>query len=122
MTPRRPPAKMKSREFDSPLARTVIRELEEVSSLIADVEGDQKSLPILLKQYLKLGGKLLCFNIDPAFSYVMDGLILVDLTRTEQKVLERYMGKNEAAVYRERQKVMIAGNGNFPAARAGMFL
>jgi len=117
VTPRRPPAKMKSREFDSPLARTVIRELEEVSSLIADVESDQKSLPVLLKQYLKLGGKLLCFNIDPAFSYVMDGLILVDLTQTEPKILERYMGKSEAVMFRERRKAMAANGSAFGAGQ-----
>ena len=99
----------------SPLARTVIRELEEVSSLIADVESDQKSLPVLMKQYLKLGGKLLCFNIDPAFSYVMDGLILVDLTQTEPRILERYMGKSGAATFRELRNVM-AGNADAPDA------
>ena len=39
------------------------------------------------------------FNVDPAFSYVMDGLILVDLTKTEPNILERYMGKEGAAEY-----------------------
>ena len=41
----------------------------------------------------KLGGKLLAFNIDPDFSNVLDGLIMVDLTDTDPRVLSRYMGK-----------------------------
>lgn len=71
----------------------ILNDLEEVSELIADIETDQKGVPILLKQYLKLGGKLLGFNIDHDFGDVLDGLILVDLTQTERKLLERYMGK-----------------------------
>ena len=98
---KKPPQRIRKREFESSLGQTLIRELEEVSSLIADVESDQKSLPILMKQYLKLGGKLLCFNIDPAFHQCLDGLILVDLRKTPPKILERYMGKEGAAVYRK---------------------
>ncbi|MEX0680011.1 MAG: GNAT family N-acyltransferase [Balneolales bacterium] len=74
--------------------RTMIRSLEEVSELISEFESDDKGVPILLKQYLKLGGKLLGFNIDPEFSDVLDGLILVDLTKTNPKILKRYMGED----------------------------
>jgi len=73
--------------------KTVVKDLDEVESLIADIETELTGIPILLKQYLRLGGKLLAFNIDPDFSYVLDGLILVDLTKTDPKVLVRYMGK-----------------------------
>lgn len=74
--------------------KTVVKNIDEVESFIADIETDLKGVPILLRQYLKLGGKLLAFNIDPDFSYVLDGLILVDLTKTDPKVLDRYMGKD----------------------------
>jgi hypothetical protein len=49
---------------------------------------------VLLKQYLKMGAKMLAFNLDPDFSDVVDGLIVVDLTRTVPRVLERYMSKD----------------------------
>jgi len=71
-------------------------DVEELSSLIADIETDQKGVPILLRQYLKLGGKLLGCNIDPDFSNVLDALVLVDLTETDPKILIRYMGKDNA--------------------------
>jgi hypothetical protein len=61
-------------------------------------------VPVLLRQYLKLGGKLLGFNLDPRFSNALDGLILVDLTRTEPRLLQRYLGKAEAAEFLEYQK------------------
>ena len=46
----------------------------------------------MLLQYLNLGGQLLSFNIDKVFGGVMDGLIVVDLLRTERRTLERFMG------------------------------
>ncbi len=74
------------------ISRT-IKSIDEVSELISEIEQDHKGIPILLKQYLKLGGKLLAFNIDPDFSFVLDGLLWVDLTKTDEKILYRYLGK-----------------------------
>jgi hypothetical protein len=39
--------------------------------------------------------------VDRKFSNVLDGLIVVDLRQTERGVLERYMGREDAA--RSRQ-------------------
>ena len=71
----------------------VVGSLDEVSELIEDIEKDRKGIPILLKQYLKLGGRLLAFNVDPQFSHVLDGLIWVDLLKTEPRTLTKYMGE-----------------------------
>ncbi len=84
-----------------PKYRTMIRSLEDVSELISEFESDNKGVPILLKQYLKLGGKLLGFNVDPDFSDVLDGLILVDLTKTDPTILKRYMGDEGLAGFKE---------------------
>ena len=67
--------------------------------MVSDLEPGQAGVPVLLRQYLKLGGKLLGFNVDPQFADALDGLILVDLTKTEPKLLERYLGKSEAAQF-----------------------
>lgn len=77
-----------------------LRDLEELSEPINDVESDGKGLPILLRQYTKIGGKLLGFNLDRKFSDVLDGLVLVDLRKTDAGVLDRYMGKDAAANFR----------------------
>jgi len=84
-----------------PKNRTMIRSLEDVSELISEFEDDNKGVPILLKQYLKLGGKLLGFNVDPDFSDVLDGLILVDLNKTDPNILRRYMGDEGLASFKD---------------------
>ena len=70
--------------------------LEDLASLVAEMEGDARGIPVLLRQYLRLGGRLLAFNVDPAFSNVLDALLYVDLATTERPLLERYMGKEGA--------------------------
>jgi len=88
------------RHWDFRAMRRSLRDVEELSEPIMDVESDGKGLPILLRQYTKIGGKLLGFNLDRKFSDVLDGLVLVDLRKTDAGVLDRYMGKDAAANFR----------------------
>lgn len=73
------------------LPEAAFRDPEDVADFVRDVE-DGRSIPVLLKQYLKLGGKIIGFNMDPDFGNCMDGLILVDLLKSDPKVLSRFMG------------------------------
>jgi putative hemolysin len=95
-TPFRPAGE---RDFAQQTIELVGNNLDELSTIISDVESNGEGIPILLKHYLKLGGRILGFNVDPSFSNVVDGLILVDLTQTEAKILERFVGKDQAAAY-----------------------
>jgi putative hemolysin len=81
------------------LVSSAVWDIEELSALIADIEIDRKGVPILLKQYLKLGGELAAFNVDRNFSNALDGLIVVDLQKTDARVLQRYMGPDGAASF-----------------------
>ncbi len=83
-------------------------DIEELSTFIADIETDQKGVPVLLKQYLKLGGKLLGFNVDYRFSKALDGLIVVDLVKTDPRLLDRYMGKAGAAAFLAYHQKQVA--------------
>ena len=74
--------------------------LDELSRRIAQLEHDGKGLPVLLRQYLQLGGRVLGFNLDRDFADALDGLIMVDLREVEEAVLARYMGKRGAATFR----------------------
>ncbi len=69
-------------------------DVDDLSDLVSCVEKDRKGVPVLLKQYLKLGGMIAGFNVDPAFGNVLDGLMMVDLTKTEPRMLDRYLGKD----------------------------
>ncbi len=85
-----------------------LRDLDELSQPITDVEADGKGLPILLRQYAKIGGKLLGFNVDRKFSNVLDGLVVVDLRHTAPAVLERYMGREGATRFRQAHAAPVA--------------
>ena len=78
-----------------------LRDLDGLAQPITDVEADGKGLPILLRQYAKIGGKLVGFNVDRKFSNVLDGLMVVDLRQTDPAVLERYMGREAATRFHE---------------------
>ncbi|MGB1320983.1 MAG: lysophospholipid acyltransferase family protein [Vibrio gallaecicus] len=58
-----------------------------------------KGLPVLLRQYLGMNGKLVCFNVDPAFNDALDGLIVVNLPKVPLKTLGKYMGRDKAEAY-----------------------
>lgn len=74
-------------------------DIEELSALVADIELDRKGVPVLLRQYLKLGGKLISFNVDAAFSNALDSLIVIDLLKTDRRLLERYLGPEGAVEF-----------------------
>jgi putative hemolysin len=90
-------------------ACTLLHDIQDLSELVSDIEKDQKGIPILLKHYMKLGGEILAFSVDPNFSDVLDGLILVNLDKTDPRVLERYMGREGATAFRR-----------YPSGQAGL--
>jgi putative hemolysin len=68
-----------------------LADIEALSTVVADLEPDGKGAPVLLRQYLKLGGRMLGFNVDPDFGDALDCLVLIDLRKTNPKVLRKYM-------------------------------
>lgn len=75
----------------------LLENVEELSDAVADMEPDGKGVPVLLRQYLNCGGEMLAFNVDSAFSDVVDGLVVVDLMKMSRPQLEKYLGKEGAA-------------------------
>jgi hypothetical protein len=80
---------------------TTVERIEDVCALVRSLEADGKDMPVLLRQYLKLNAKLLGFSVDSAFGNVLDGLVVVDLDDVEPAILARYMGRDEAAAFRQ---------------------
>ena len=68
-----------------------LADIEKLSTVVSDLEPDGKGAPILLRQYLKLGGRMLGFNVDPDFGNALDCLVLIDLRKTNPRVLRKYM-------------------------------
>ncbi|HVT90587.1 MAG TPA: GNAT family N-acyltransferase [Tepidisphaeraceae bacterium] len=71
----------------------LIRDSDDVSELVGEIEPQHKGIPVLLRQYLKMGAKLLAFNVDPHFADCVDALMVCDLSKTDTRLLDRYMGK-----------------------------
>ena len=99
VTPRTPFVDVPLRDW-TVATGAAVRDVDDVNTLVGDLEPDGKGVPILLKQYLKLGGKLMGFNIDPDFSNVLDGLIMVDLAASEPRSIARYFGEEGLAKFR----------------------
>ena len=73
--------------------------IEDISMLVSEVEKDNKGVPTLIKHYLKLNGQFLAFNIDKAFAGVIDGLIWVDLLKTEPRLVARFLSPAGATAF-----------------------
>lgn len=72
--------RMQSKNHD---LRTIIEHaggnIEKLDRSIKKLEINGLSVPVLLKKYLELNGRILDFNLDPAFNNCIDGLLLIDL-------------------------------------------
>jgi hypothetical protein len=49
-------------------ARPVPAEFDELAAWVADLETDGKGVPVLLRQFLNLGARLVALNVDRRFS------------------------------------------------------
>lgn len=67
--------------------------LKDLDSLISDIENSHVKIPVLLRQYMNLNAKIICFNIDPKFSDCLDGFLVVDMQNIPAEMLEK-VGKN----------------------------
>ncbi|MFM8456571.1 MAG: GNAT family N-acyltransferase, partial [Ignavibacteria bacterium] len=69
-------------------------DIEVINSMIMEIEPDGKGIPILIRQYMKLGGKFCGFGIDPAFNDAVDCLVMIDLLKANNSMLERFIGED----------------------------
>jgi hypothetical protein len=76
------------------LASTVenLPDFELLSSAIRDVEPDSKGLPVLLRQYMKTGGKVACVGLDPAFGNCLDALVVTQVSQIPKQTMRRLLG------------------------------
>jgi putative hemolysin len=80
----------------------LLRDADAVATLVSAIEDDGKGLPVLLRHYLKLNGEVLAWNVDHDFGDALDALLLVDLRRSDPRLLRRYMGAAGAADFLAR--------------------
>ncbi|MFN0169635.1 MAG: lysophospholipid acyltransferase family protein [Bryobacteraceae bacterium] len=94
--PKRP---YRTQGWDRQALSRLLKDLDDLAAPISDLERDGKGIPVLVRQYAKLGGRILGFSVDPGFGNCVDGLILVDLRKTDRVVLERYLSREGASAF-----------------------
>ncbi len=94
--PRKPFRTAKPKDWD-PASIAAMHSLDDVDELVQEIERGERAVPVLVKQYLKLGGVFLGFNVDPEFSDVVDGLVLVDLLKMNRRLTRFYFTEEGAA-------------------------
>jgi putative hemolysin len=96
-----------------------LSDLSAVENMLSTLEDQDVGIPVILRQYLKLNGQILGFNVDPDFGNSVDCLLWVDLTKTDEALLCKYMGKDNVEDYllehkendaRKEQKLRVKGN------------
>lgn len=63
-------------------------DISALDKLIGDIEPSSDKLPILLKKYISLNGRIIGFNIDPKFNMCLDGLLILDLFDVPMSTIE----------------------------------
>ena len=57
------------------------------------IEEDGKDIPILMKQYQKLGARFYCIGIDNNFNHTPGLLLSVNLPEAPVKALKQYLAE-----------------------------
>lgn len=79
--------------------RALVEGGADLARLVPRIERDAKGIPVLLREYLKLGGKLVALNVDADFQDALDALVVVDLVETDARLRERYLGTDGSAAF-----------------------
>ncbi|MBV9613814.1 MAG: lysophospholipid acyltransferase family protein [Acidobacteriaceae bacterium] len=77
-------------------------DIEELAKPLSDI-GGPSHVPVLLRHYVRLGGRVTGFHVDRNFSNAIDALLVVDLRETAPKLLVKYMGPDGAAEFMRRK-------------------
>ena len=99
VTPRHPVPAAGTEMLPLRWTQAMVSDLGDVSAMVAEIEPEQRGIPVLLREYLKLGGRLVGLNVDPAFQRSITALVVIDMSKTDRRVLGRYMGRGEADAF-----------------------
>lgn len=77
-----------------------LSKLPVINKLLGTIDSG-KTIPILIRHYLALNGRFITFTINESFNQSLDGLILVDLRKSPDKYLIRYLGVKGTQEFKE---------------------
>ncbi|MFK7906073.1 MAG: GNAT family N-acetyltransferase, partial [Chitinophagales bacterium] len=85
----RKPFKVKTKDIElKALMRNLNGVLQNLDNFVSDIEPDHFKIPVLLKQYVKQNARFISFNVDPNFSDVLDGFMILAIKDIPPSTLE----------------------------------
>lgn len=93
------PKPLQKREWMLPEYDFLLADMDVAAKLVHEIEPDGRQIPILVKQYMKMGGKVVRFNVDPDFNYCIDGMVAIRVSEADPRMMRRYMGAEAFAEY-----------------------
>ncbi len=87
----------------------LLREIDDVSTLISEIEHDGKGVPVLIRQYIRMNAKLLSFGVWEEHSNAVVSFILADLVGCDERILKKFMGQEGYETFMEyhREKATV---------------
>ncbi len=80
-TPRQEYYSSSSRDKLETIIKVFNGELIHLDEFIAEIEPENYRLPVLIRKYINQNACFIGFNLDPSFSYCVDGLMLLDIDK-----------------------------------------
>lgn len=77
-----------------------VRLQEQLTAFLRSIEDDGKDIPVLARQYLKMGAKFHALGIDKSFNHTPGLLLSVHFPSAPEKLLKLYVGEDYEA-YRD---------------------
>ncbi len=63
--------------------------IKSLDYLISEIEITHMKAPVMLRHYVSLNAKIICFNVDPKFSDSLDGFLVTPVSGIPQDILNR---------------------------------
>jgi putative hemolysin len=82
-----------------------IPSLEALEAVLGGIDGDGKGIPEMLRQYLKLGARVLAVSSERAAGHAPHVLLGIDLDAADDRMLVRFLGRDDAAQFRAARGV-----------------
>ncbi|MEO7274661.1 MAG: GNAT family N-acyltransferase [Vicinamibacterales bacterium] len=102
--PRLPPSPGAMTLGDVPEDCRDVSTLRALDAAVTRLNPSGARVPVLLRQYLKLGARVLGFNVDALFHDAIDALVVVDLERMPASMRQRYLPADSASDWIDRQR------------------
>ena len=94
-----PPTDFGADHGDPDSWRQSLGQVAELEHLVKEVEDGRRTVPVLIRQYLKMEARVLAFNVDRDFGNVVDVLMWMDVPAIPERMMRIYMGQKAMDEY-----------------------